>query len=176
MITRSLSRLRPHNDPLLVELGITTCDVAKVLTDTCSSVDLIFRDTLNRMRINLRDMKPTFRSLTCFNGASETMIGTIKLPLYVCGVTHTAYFSVICTIATYKMNPLATFDEGDIVYLPPVCKILGTGRSNTSPPRRLAGRTRPVDRHSEDASVYSPHQCNLKTDPSSKGRDLGDVA
>lgn len=32
----------PHNDPLLVEVGIVKCDVAKVLIDTGSSADLIF--------------------------------------------------------------------------------------------------------------------------------------
>ena len=71
----------PHNDPLLVEVGIAKCDVAKVLIDTGSSVDLIFRDTLDKMGVDLRDMKPSSRSLTGFNGASETMIGTIKLPV-----------------------------------------------------------------------------------------------
>ncbi|XP_013601265.1 PREDICTED: uncharacterized protein LOC106308673 [Brassica oleracea var. oleracea] len=32
----------PHNDPVLVEVGIVKCDVAIVLIDTGSSVDLIF--------------------------------------------------------------------------------------------------------------------------------------
>ncbi|KAF8115985.1 hypothetical protein N665_0024s0012 [Sinapis alba] len=49
----------PHNDPLLVELRIRRCDVTKALIDTCSSVDLIFRDTLEKMGIDLRDMKPS---------------------------------------------------------------------------------------------------------------------
>lgn len=33
----------PHNDPLLVELVIGDCDVSRVLIDTGSSVDLIFK-------------------------------------------------------------------------------------------------------------------------------------
>ncbi|XP_013732945.1 uncharacterized protein LOC106436528 [Brassica napus] len=69
----------PHNDPLLVEVGIAKCDVAKVLVDTDSSVDLIIRDTLDKMGVDLRDMNPSSRSLTGFNVASEMMIGTIKL-------------------------------------------------------------------------------------------------
>ena len=92
----------PHNDPLLVEVGIAKCDVAKVLIDTGSSVDLIFRDTLDKMGVDLRDMKPSSRSLTGFNRASETMIGTIKLPVYACGVTRTVKFSVIRTKAPYN--------------------------------------------------------------------------
>ncbi|XP_048628059.1 uncharacterized protein LOC125597349 [Brassica napus] len=85
----------PHNDPLLVEVGITKCDVAKVLIDTGSLVDLIFRDTLDKMGVDLRDMKPSSRSLTGFNGAFETMIGMIKLPVYACGVTRTVKFSCV---------------------------------------------------------------------------------
>ncbi|WZZ65616.1 hypothetical protein YC2023_076986 [Brassica napus] len=92
----------PHNDPLLVEVGIAKCDIAKILIDTGSSVDLIFRDTLDKMGVDLRDMKPSSRSLTGFNGASETMIGTIKLPVYACGVTRTVKFSIIQTEAPYN--------------------------------------------------------------------------
>lgn len=61
----------PHNDPLLIDIGIGECQVTKVLVDTGSSVDLIFRDTLDKMGIDLRDMKPSSRTLTWFNGSSE---------------------------------------------------------------------------------------------------------
>lgn len=92
----------PHNDPLLVELGIATCDVAKVLIYTSSSVDLILRNTLDKMGVNLHDMKPLSRSLTGFNGASETTIGMIKIPVYACGVTRTVKLSVMRTSAPYN--------------------------------------------------------------------------
>ena len=52
-------------------------------------------------------MKPLSRSPTGFNRASETMIGTIKLPVYACGVTRTLMFSVIRTKAPYN-NILGT--------------------------------------------------------------------
>ena len=54
------------------------------------------------MVVDLRDMKPSSRSLTGINGASETMIGTIKLPVYACGVTPTIKFLVIRTSAPYN--------------------------------------------------------------------------
>ena len=60
--TRGISM--PHNDPLLIDIVIGKCQVTKVLVDTGSSVDLIFRDTLDKMGINLRDMKPSSRTLT----------------------------------------------------------------------------------------------------------------
>ncbi|KAF8116024.1 hypothetical protein N665_0023s0003 [Sinapis alba] len=93
----------PHNDQLLVELGIGRCDVTKVLIDTCSSVDLIFRDTLDKMGIDLRDMKPSTRSLTGFNGSSEIILGTIRLPVYACSVVCTVKFSVISAKSHYNV-------------------------------------------------------------------------
>ena len=77
----------PHNDPLLIDIGIVECQVTKVLVDTGSSVDLIFRDTLDTMGIDLRDMKPSSRTLTGFNGSSKQMIGTIRVPVYAGDVT-----------------------------------------------------------------------------------------
>ncbi|XP_048615611.1 uncharacterized protein LOC125588347 [Brassica napus] len=81
---------------------IGECLVVKVLIDTDSSVDLIFRDTLDKMGIDLRDMKPSSRTLTGFNGASEQMIGTIRLPVYAGGITRTIKFSVIRAKAPYN--------------------------------------------------------------------------
>ncbi|XP_013615062.1 PREDICTED: uncharacterized protein LOC106321317 [Brassica oleracea var. oleracea] len=92
----------PYNDPLLVDLDIGECLVAKVLIDTGSSVDLIFRDTLDKMGVDLRDMKPSSRTLTGFNGASEQMIRTIRLPVYAGGITRTVKFSVIRAKAPYN--------------------------------------------------------------------------
>ncbi|XP_018453727.2 uncharacterized protein LOC108824849 [Raphanus sativus] len=92
----------PHNDPLLVELGIGDCQVTKILIDTGSSVDLIFRDTLDKMGVDTGSMKPSSRSLTGFTGSSEAMIGTIRLPVYACGTTRTVKFSVVDSKAPYN--------------------------------------------------------------------------
>ncbi|XP_048611648.1 uncharacterized protein LOC106393248 [Brassica napus] len=92
----------PHNDSLLIDIRIGECQVTKVLVDTGSSVDLIFRDTLDKMGIDLRDMKPSSRTLTGFNGSSERMIGTIRLSVYARDVTQTVKFSVIRAKAPYN--------------------------------------------------------------------------
>ena len=92
----------PHNDSLLIDTGIGECQIRKVLVDIGSSVNLIFWDTLDKMRIDLRDMKPSSRTLTGFNGSSEQMIGTIRLPVYAWDVTQTIKFSVIRAKAPYN--------------------------------------------------------------------------
>ncbi|KAF2548941.1 hypothetical protein F2Q70_00022486 [Brassica cretica] len=84
----------PHSDPLLVILGIGEYDVMKVLIDTGSSVDLIFRGVLQKMGVDLDDIKASSRTLTGFNGSSKTILGTIRLPVRACGVTRTVKFAV----------------------------------------------------------------------------------
>ena len=41
----------PHDDALVVTIDVSNCEVARVLIDGGSSVDLIFEDTLTRMGI-----------------------------------------------------------------------------------------------------------------------------
>ena len=91
----------PHNDPLLVILGIGEYDVTKVLIDTGSSVDLIFRGTLQKIGVDLDDIKASSRTLTGFNGSSKTIQGMIRLPVRACGVTRTVKFTVVSTKAAY---------------------------------------------------------------------------
>ncbi|KAF8081582.1 hypothetical protein N665_0877s0001 [Sinapis alba] len=92
----------PHNDPLIIELQIGTCEVTRVLVDTGSSVDLIFRQTLIKMMIDLKDIKPSSRVLTGFNGSSTTLLGTIRLNVFVGGVNKLIKFSVIDTKTQYN--------------------------------------------------------------------------
>ncbi|WZY69704.1 hypothetical protein YC2023_001944 [Brassica napus] len=93
----------PHNDPLLVVLAIDKYDVTKVLIDTGSSVDIIFRETLVKMGIDLKDVKPSSRTLTGFNGSSEVIMGTIRLSVQAEGVARMVKFSVVSTKAPYHV-------------------------------------------------------------------------
>ena len=92
----------PHNDYFLVNIGISDCTVTKVLVDTDSTVDLIFKSTLVKMGISLDDMKPFVRSLTGFNGSTKTMLGTIRLRVYTEGIAKNVKFSVIDVRAPYN--------------------------------------------------------------------------
>ncbi|KAF3546483.1 hypothetical protein DY000_02009866 [Brassica cretica] len=48
----SKDRAKPRNDLLVIELTIRDVDVARVLIDTGSSADIIFKDTLEKMEID----------------------------------------------------------------------------------------------------------------------------
>ncbi|KAF8044652.1 hypothetical protein N665_7333s0001 [Sinapis alba] len=93
---------QPHNDPQLVELQIGTCEVTRVLIDTGSSVDLIFRQTLEKMMVDLNDIKPSSRALTGFNGSLTSLFGTIRLNVFAGGVNKLVKFSVIDTKTQYN--------------------------------------------------------------------------
>ena len=92
----------PHNDPLVVELIIGDSRVTRVLIDTGSSVDLIFKDTLTAMSISDRQIKPISRPLAGFDGDFVMTIGTVKLPMFVGGMITWVKFVVIDKPAIYN--------------------------------------------------------------------------
>ncbi|CAA7035387.1 unnamed protein product [Microthlaspi erraticum] len=54
----------PHVDPLVVSLHISDSSVARILIDTGSTVNLIYKETLNRMEISRDQIKRSLYSLT----------------------------------------------------------------------------------------------------------------
>ncbi|KAG7583777.1 Reverse transcriptase domain [Arabidopsis suecica] len=93
----------PHNDPLVVELIIGDSRVTRVLIDTGSSVDLIFKDVLAIMGVTDRQIKPVSRPLAGFDGDFVMTIGTIKLPVFVGGTIAWVKFVIIDKPAIYNI-------------------------------------------------------------------------
>ncbi|KAG7536468.1 Ribonuclease H-like superfamily [Arabidopsis suecica] len=93
----------PHNDPLVVELIVSNSRVTRVMIDTGSSVDLIFKDTLTAMNIANQRIKPRSRPLAGFDGDFIMSLGTIKLPTFVGGTIAWVKFVVIDKPAIYNV-------------------------------------------------------------------------
>ncbi|XP_073154100.1 uncharacterized protein [Henckelia pumila] len=89
----------PHNDPLLVTLTIANYDVARIFVDTGSSVNIIFKETLDQMKFEGFELDPITTELYGFTGHALQPLGQIVLPLSLGSgeqrVTKMACFTVV---------------------------------------------------------------------------------
>ncbi|XP_073137783.1 uncharacterized protein [Henckelia pumila] len=89
----------PHNDPLLVTLTIANYDVAHIFVDTGSSVNIIFKETLDQMKLERFELDPITTELYGFTGHALQPLGQIMLPLSLGNeeqrVTKMACFTVV---------------------------------------------------------------------------------
>ncbi|XP_075515967.1 uncharacterized protein LOC142550801 [Primulina tabacum] len=71
----------PHNDALLVTLIVANYDVARIFVDTGSSVNILFKRTLDQIKVEGFEFDPISTPLFGFTGHAVQTIGQIMLPL-----------------------------------------------------------------------------------------------
>ncbi|VFQ98025.1 unnamed protein product [Cuscuta campestris] len=70
-----------HNDPLVITMDINGVDVAWVLVDTGSSVDILYLETFQKLRLCRTQLEPLKTPLSGFTGDTVEAEGSIVLPV-----------------------------------------------------------------------------------------------
>ncbi|VFQ81006.1 unnamed protein product [Cuscuta campestris] len=68
-----------HNDPLVITMDINGADVARVLVDTGSSVNVLYLDAFKKLKLDRSMLRPLQTPLSGFTGASIEAEGQITL-------------------------------------------------------------------------------------------------
>ncbi|XP_024016251.1 uncharacterized protein LOC112089731 [Eutrema salsugineum] len=95
----------PHNDALVVDLLLDDVEVSRILIDTGSSVNVIFKEALDQLELASDRIDPFIEPLTGFNGERCMTIGTVKIPIYVGGIAKMIQFLILDKPATDKPKP-----------------------------------------------------------------------
>lgn len=64
----------PHNDALVIEIMLAEFGVTRSLSNTDSSVNMIYKDTLDKMELPNLQINPFKHPLTGFNGSSQQVV------------------------------------------------------------------------------------------------------
>ena len=69
----------PYNDPLVVTVQIANRKVRQVLIDNGSSVNVLYKTTLEKIGLTVRDLRACATTLYGFSGEGIASIGAIDL-------------------------------------------------------------------------------------------------
>ena len=99
----TVDQAKPRNDLLVIELTIRDIDIARVLIDTGSSVDIIFKDTLEKMEIDPSKIVEIPSPLLGLSGETTIAFGSIDLAVKAGTVTRVTEFLVVNRPASYNI-------------------------------------------------------------------------
>jgi hypothetical protein len=71
----------PHTDALVLSLAIANHKIHRILIDTKSSVDILYKIAFELMKIEWRKIVPARHSLVGFLGEQVFPFGSIELPV-----------------------------------------------------------------------------------------------
>ena len=91
----TIDLIKPLNDLLVIELTIQNMDVARILVDTGSLADIIFKNTLERMEIDPSKIAENASPLVGFSGEVTMTLGTINLTVRAGSVVKIIEFLVV---------------------------------------------------------------------------------
>ncbi|XP_048622695.1 uncharacterized protein LOC106349815 [Brassica napus] len=99
----TVDQAKPCSDLLVIELTIRSIDIARVLIDTGSSVDIIFKDTLEKMKIDPSEIVENPSPLVGLSGEATIAFGSINLAVKAGTMTKVLEFLVVDRPASYNV-------------------------------------------------------------------------
>ena len=87
--------LQPHEDALVLTLGVGGLDLRRILVDLDSSVDLLQMLAYKQMNYSPSPQEYPGCLLSGFNGATTTSLGDVVLPVQTGPVTLNVRFSMV---------------------------------------------------------------------------------
>ena len=92
----------PHEDALVLTLGVGCFDVHKILIDLRNFTDLLQMSANRQMGYSLSALENTVLILTSFNGKSTVSLGDVILLVQVGPITLNVRFSVVEDLSPYN--------------------------------------------------------------------------
>ncbi|CAL1392996.1 unnamed protein product [Linum trigynum] len=96
----------PSLEALEIQGVIVGCTMKRMLVDTGSSMDVLFKDTVTRMQLSPDLIRPSDSVLVGFLGARAKVIGRVRLPVTLCDeeqrVTHAIDFGIVDCSSPYN--------------------------------------------------------------------------
>ena len=94
--------LHPHQDVLILTLGINDFDVRRILVDLGSSADLLQMFTFKQIGFSSSALENLRKILLGFNGASMTSLGDVVLPVQAKPVVLNVQFSIVEDLSLFN--------------------------------------------------------------------------
>ena len=92
----------PHEDALVLTLGVNDFDVHRILVNPRSSANLLQMSAYRQMGYSWSALENLGRILTRFSGASIVSLGDVILPIQADPVTLNVRFSVVEDLSPYN--------------------------------------------------------------------------
>lgn len=93
----------PHNDALVVTLRVKDFEVKRILIDQGSSVEIMYYDAFQQLKLRDTDLAPATSPLVGFNSQPEWPLGKIILPVKTGSVVKQVEFWVLQVPSTYNL-------------------------------------------------------------------------
>ncbi|CAH9129345.1 unnamed protein product, partial [Cuscuta epithymum] len=113
----------PHRDELVISMDVNDAIVRRVLVDTGSSVNVLYWEAFEGMKLRKDMLHPLRTPLSGFTGDCIDAEGTITLPVEIGDGPHTARISMTFVVVRLKCAHNAILGRPGLEDLGAICSV-----------------------------------------------------